>query len=199
MWLERAFPGYYYVPSSKHKVDEKKSQKIMPTSKTGEKKLNKTNTLIKFAFDQVIGSTINSLAFIAFFAYIDGRDITTALQKEFWPMRIASLKLWPAVSALEHCISGCPSTCPLSTCACLLVDTLLHISSCIGITSKLYCHSRTAQNKVGVPTSSDVLAIIHVVADLLFELRQLCKCHRNRLGSVLESASDVNHLEEPIQ
>lgn len=65
-----------------------------------ESKAKKRNIVIKFLADQVIGGTVNSLAFIAFFAFIDGRDVTSAVKNEFWPMRVASLKLWPAVSAI---------------------------------------------------------------------------------------------------
>lgn len=65
-----------------------------------ESKAKKRNIVIKFLADQVIGGTVNSLAFIAFFAFIDGRDVTPAVKNEFWPMRVASLKLWPAVSAI---------------------------------------------------------------------------------------------------
>jgi hypothetical protein len=97
MWLERAFPGSKAAPQS-HKIEGSIEKAASSVSSTSGTTTSKRNVLAKFLADQVIGGTINTLTFIAFFAYIDGKDVTAALKRDFWPMRVASLKLWPAVS-----------------------------------------------------------------------------------------------------
>lgn len=95
MWLEKAFPGIIAVP--KHNINAKTTGKVGEGPSLADNKMSKKNVLVKFLADQIIGGTINSIAFIAFFAFIDGRNINSAVRAEFWPMRVASLKLWPAV------------------------------------------------------------------------------------------------------
>lgn len=95
MWLERAFPGTISVP--KHKIDARTTGKVGEGPSLADDKMSKKNVLVKFLADQIIGGTINSLAFIAFFAFIDGKAVSAAIGREFWPMRVASCKLWPAV------------------------------------------------------------------------------------------------------
>lgn len=101
MWLERTFPGTVNLPE--HNLNPSFTEKSAkePPSMMTESKTKKRNIIAKFLADQAIGGTVNTLAFIAFFAFIDGRDISSAIQKEFWPMRVASLKLWPAVSGVR--------------------------------------------------------------------------------------------------
>jgi hypothetical protein len=95
MWLERAFPGTISVP--KHKIDARTTGKVGEGPSLADDKMSIKNVLVKFLADQIIGGTINSIAFIAFFAFIDGKDVVAAIGREFWPMRVASFKLWPAV------------------------------------------------------------------------------------------------------
>ncbi|KAK9897341.1 hypothetical protein P389DRAFT_55911 [Cystobasidium minutum MCA 4210] len=105
MWLERVFPGMVKTPMHNITGIPKESDKV-PTSNTdySQSTIKTRNIVAKFLADQIVGGTVNGIAFIAFFAFIDGRDIASAIKNEFWPMRVASFKLWPAVSLLNYTI-----------------------------------------------------------------------------------------------
>merc|ERR1711939_14621 len=90
VYLEDKFPGYHLTPKEEEK---KPSREVQET-----KKLNVRNTAIKFALDQTIGNVFNTYAFIAAFAYFRGHDVMEACRTQFWPMRMAALKVWPLVS-----------------------------------------------------------------------------------------------------
>lgn len=94
VFLENSFPGYSV---SKREEKEASSRKVQET-----KKLNVRNTAIKFFLDQLIGSTVNTIVFVAAFAFFRGESIREACAAQFWPMRIASLKVWPLVSLCRH-------------------------------------------------------------------------------------------------
>ncbi|KAK3714321.1 hypothetical protein LTR37_007907 [Vermiconidia calcicola] len=94
-WLEQRFPDYTQKTVTDKKADEKNQQ-----PKT-EKSLNHRNTAIKFALDQTIGATINTILFIAGIDFLRGRSLGTATadcKEQFWPLVFAGLKLWPMVS-----------------------------------------------------------------------------------------------------
>lgn len=95
-YLEDKFPGYHLSPAVEAKDPSVKVQAV--------KKLNVLNTIYKFTLDQVLGGTVNTYAFIAAFAYFQGRPVLQACRDEFWDLRIASLKLWPAVSLLSYTV-----------------------------------------------------------------------------------------------
>jgi protein Mpv17 len=91
--------------------DEK--QGAMPTSSTIldgaeiKKKLNVTNTAIKFALDQTFGAAANTVAFIAGIALLRGQSFASIqenIHAQFWPMIFAGQKLWPAVSVLSFTV-----------------------------------------------------------------------------------------------
>jgi hypothetical protein len=48
--------------------------------KDGSKSLNKTNTAKKFVLDQTVGAWVNTAAFIAYLAYMNGKD-SAGIQK----------------------------------------------------------------------------------------------------------------------
>lgn len=88
-WLESAFPSQVPVPEEK---DPKK------------KKLSVANTAKKFLLDQSVGGPINTVLFIAGMAGLRGlprEEIIATVQTDFWPLVIASLKLWPAVAIIS--------------------------------------------------------------------------------------------------
>ncbi|KAK3056616.1 hypothetical protein LTR09_002409 [Extremus antarcticus] len=92
-WLEENFPGYTSTGPPPKKTDEKAIK--------SEKRLNVTNTAIKFGLDQTIGATVNTLLFIAGIDLLRGRSFDAATadcQTQFWPLIFAGLKLWPIVS-----------------------------------------------------------------------------------------------------
>jgi hypothetical protein len=102
-------------------------------AKDGEDQpLNVRNTLMKFALDQTIGATFNTLLFSTYihsihlamphapritnfskatgywispgvidFSAVDMAVVWEAALAEFWPIVIAGMKLWPAVSLLN--------------------------------------------------------------------------------------------------
>jgi protein Mpv17 len=68
-YLEEIFPGQF-------------------TDKDGSKSLHKVNTAKKFALDQTIGAVVNTVAFVAFFAAINGKDsmgVQRAVRR-VWPL-----------------------------------------------------------------------------------------------------------------
>lgn len=76
----------------------KNSKTVAPTQ------LNLKNTAIKFALDQTVGATFNTVLFIAGVALLRGQTwdvIQAKVQDEFWPLIFASQKLWPAVSVIS--------------------------------------------------------------------------------------------------
>ena len=89
MWLERAFPGYHLSPKEEK---EKPSPEVQHV-----KKRNVRNLAIKFGLDQIVGSTLNTYLFIAAFAAFRNQGVLQACKDQFWPMRIAALKVWPMV------------------------------------------------------------------------------------------------------
>lgn len=89
--MENAFPG---KTLSKRQIEKSSSKTVQETKKTNVK-----NTAIKFMLDQTVGAAVNTVAFIAAFAYFNGRDVIPEVLAKFWDMRIAALKVWPAVSS----------------------------------------------------------------------------------------------------
>jgi protein Mpv17 len=103
-YLEEQFPAY-------------------TTDFDGKKRFSKTNTAKKFALDQTLGATVNTLLFIAVMSAFKGKDgkaiirdcqrvcfSMSRIQKGkpadssvqgFWPLAISGLKLWPLVSLLN--------------------------------------------------------------------------------------------------
>jgi hypothetical protein len=77
---------------SKKQEEKASSREVQETNK-----LNVRNTVIKFLLDQLAGGNLNTLVFIAAFAAFNKRNIIEACTNQFWDMRVASLKLWPAV------------------------------------------------------------------------------------------------------
>lgn len=72
-----------------------------------EKKLNITNTAIKFSLDQTFGAAVNTVLFIAGIALLRGYSFATIqrdVQQQFWPMIFAGQKLWPAVSVMQFTV-----------------------------------------------------------------------------------------------
>lgn len=60
-YLEERFPGYH-------------------TAEDGTRSLHVNNTAKKFGLDQTVGSVVNVACFIAFFAFVNGKD-TIAVQR----------------------------------------------------------------------------------------------------------------------
>ncbi|ETN40608.1 uncharacterized protein HMPREF1541_04885 [Cyphellophora europaea CBS 101466] len=87
-YLEETFPGYV-------------------TGLDGSQSLHKINTAKKFALDQTIGAVVNTVAFVAFFAALSGKDsnaIQRTVRRETLPLMMAGWKLWPAVSFLNFTV-----------------------------------------------------------------------------------------------
>lgn len=88
-WLESAFPSQ--VPTENNE-------------KSGKKKLSLANTAKKFVLDQAVGGPVNTALFIAGMAGLRGlpsEEIVATVRSDFWPLVIASLKLWPAVAIIS--------------------------------------------------------------------------------------------------
>lgn len=78
-----------------------------PFSQRASKKLNKTNTLIKFSLDQTFGAAINTVLFLVGISLLRGQSwgvIQQQVQEDFWPMIYAGQRLWPAVSVLQFTV-----------------------------------------------------------------------------------------------
>lgn len=131
-WLEAQFPGYTEKLTTlekekaiddavtgsssgtsknekdalRQRVDEKTISDASTPLNKGSKatQLNLKNTAIKFALDQTVGATFNTILFIAGIALLRGQglDVVQAkVKEEFWPLIFASQKLWPAVSVIS--------------------------------------------------------------------------------------------------
>lgn len=98
-WLERVWPGYHLSPAVEEKAKPRQVQQV--------KKLNFRNTAIKFALDQLVSTTVNTYIFIVAFALFKGKNVVSACQNEFWPMRKAALKVWPMVGVFASRINAC--------------------------------------------------------------------------------------------
>ncbi|KAK5128714.1 hypothetical protein LTR85_000047 [Meristemomyces frigidus] len=133
-WLETKFPGYTNKLSlaEKEKADDDVSSRAITgtftsadgtvnkrmgdkdtaastpsDSVTVKKKLNFTNTAVKFSLDQTIGAAANTVLFIAGIALLRGHTLPSIqqdVQDKFWPMIFAGQKLWPAVSVLSFTV-----------------------------------------------------------------------------------------------
>lgn len=107
--LESIFPSTHLAPSNdaiKAAIDgdEKKLDTTPPTALV-QPKLNVKNTLLKFAIDQSLGAALNTLAFIFVMGGLQGQSWEMAKERgarEFWPMMMASYRLWPMVSLLGY-------------------------------------------------------------------------------------------------
>ncbi|TKX21445.1 protein SYM1 [Elsinoe australis] len=100
-WLEHTFPGYTTASSSSS------SSSKQPPAKS-PRKLNKRNTLAKFALDQTIGAGLNTVAFIAGMLLLRGVSdwgyIADKVREETLPLILAGQKLWPAVSLISFTV-----------------------------------------------------------------------------------------------
>ncbi|KAF2172396.1 hypothetical protein M409DRAFT_17630 [Zasmidium cellare ATCC 36951] len=125
-WLESQFPAYSdkLPPSEKEalvdevvtgdsqaskkgvngKVDSKHTRdNALVDKQKSPRKLSIKNTAIKFALDQTVGATFNTVLFIAGIGLIRGQSLALIqqdVQEQFWPMIFAGQKLWPLVSIL---------------------------------------------------------------------------------------------------
>ncbi|RPA80740.1 hypothetical protein BJ508DRAFT_376916 [Ascobolus immersus RN42] len=98
--LEEWFPGQ--VPVTK-KVDEKKTVTVTET------RLSKSNTIKKFVTDQLVGAPLNTIAFLICMKgfSVKGNNqeavmgVLNEVHRDFIPMHLASLKLWPAVGLIS--------------------------------------------------------------------------------------------------
>ncbi|KAH8695141.1 putative integral membrane protein, Mpv17/PMP22 family [Talaromyces proteolyticus] len=98
--LEATFPGQRVVEDiSTHpkKTDEKSPPK------DAVQKLNVKNTIIKVVIDQTVGATWMSALFLSTMTILRGGgvgEIVEVIRREFFPIMLAGLKLWPLVSIL---------------------------------------------------------------------------------------------------
>lgn len=111
-FLESAFPSSYLVPSTSairaaSSSDEKELDREEKTHEILESKLSIRNTLTKFALDQSIGASVNTVLFSLVFAGFNGAGYAEAVQiagEEFWPLMTAGWKLWPMVSLINYAL-----------------------------------------------------------------------------------------------
>ncbi|MCJ1311270.1 hypothetical protein MMC25_004941 [Agyrium rufum] len=101
-YLEKQFPGY---PTGKRKqkikVDDDGKGVIV------EKKLDLTNTAIKFLLDQSLGALVNTVAFLTVIKALRGGspgECIRTVQTELWPIMTTAYKLWPLVSVLNFTV-----------------------------------------------------------------------------------------------
>ncbi len=76
-------------------------------AKKATRKLNMTNTSIKFLLDQTLGAAVNTVIFIAGIALLRGASpdsLGQKVQEGFWPMIRAGQKLWPMVSVAQFTV-----------------------------------------------------------------------------------------------
>ena len=72
-----------------------------------KRKLNMTNTSIKFLLDQTLGAAVNTVIFTAGIALLRGASLDSLgqkVQEGFWPMIRAGQKLWPMVSVAQFTV-----------------------------------------------------------------------------------------------
>lgn len=83
--------------------NEKELDREIKEHKIVEKRLNKTNTVLKLFLDMTIGAYLNTVMFVAGMASLRGAstpEIKEVLSRDTWPILVAGLKLWPAVSLI---------------------------------------------------------------------------------------------------
>lgn len=111
-FLESILPSTTIVPS-KQGIEEASSAGDSPAPALEEKKpiverrLNVTNTIIKFLIDQTLCASLNTIGFSAGMAGIKGASTSQAMQiakQDFWPMMSAGWRLWPFVSLANYSV-----------------------------------------------------------------------------------------------
>ncbi|EDN08613.1 integral membrane protein, Mpv17/PMP22 family [Histoplasma capsulatum] len=73
-------------------------------SQSSNSKRNTRNTVLKIVIDQTVGAAWSSALFIVTMSALNGQDVKTiqqSLYKDFVPIIMAGLKLWPMVSVLN--------------------------------------------------------------------------------------------------
>ncbi|QSS50969.1 integral membrane protein, Mpv17/PMP22 family [Histoplasma capsulatum var. duboisii H88] len=73
-------------------------------SQNSNSKKNTRNTVLKIVIDQSVGAAWSSALFIVTISALNGQDVKTiqqSLYKDFVPIIMAGLKLWPMVSVLN--------------------------------------------------------------------------------------------------
>ncbi|KAF2097972.1 hypothetical protein NA57DRAFT_76771 [Rhizodiscina lignyota] len=115
-WLESQFPGSSSPdPASTHpagpnaynekRSDEKPaSEQVKDKAVAKRSTINVRNTAIKFALDQTIGATFNTVLFVAGISALKGMgwdEIVHALKNDCMPIYWAGMKLWPLVSLIS--------------------------------------------------------------------------------------------------
>ncbi|KAI9753376.1 MAG: hypothetical protein M1815_006230 [Lichina confinis] len=129
-YLERTYPAYSRVAGSDRHIDaanvkvsvvdpaepDLKGQEAERRRRRDdndddvvgpEKKINLRNTMVKWVLDQSLGAGLNTVAYIAAMSYFRGQtqaEVYGTVQKDFWPLFKAGLKLWPLVSLLNFTV-----------------------------------------------------------------------------------------------
>ncbi|KAF8545161.1 hypothetical protein BDD12DRAFT_722094 [Trichophaea hybrida] len=88
-------------PSQVPLEQDDKGKKVVGTQ------FSKSNTIKKFAADQLVGGPINTVLFVAFMGYskgLTGGALAGYITEEYWPLTVASFKLWPAVSLISFSV-----------------------------------------------------------------------------------------------
>jgi protein Mpv17 len=110
--LESLFPGQTTRPTSSAIAaagsnNEKELDSEESAHTLTETRLNLPNTLIKFAIDQTLNASLNTLAFSFLLAGFRGATMDQAVhatRTEFWPLMLAGYKLWPFVSFVNYAV-----------------------------------------------------------------------------------------------
>jgi protein Mpv17 len=100
-------PKPYHSPSSPSSPLHSTSSGKSSSSPSSKAPLNLTNTIIKFLLDQSIGSSLNTVGFLAYFASLQQASYDHVLDvtiRDFWPVTKAGWKLWPLVSLLNFTV-----------------------------------------------------------------------------------------------
>ena len=90
-YLEYKFPGQTLAPSSS-------------TDTIYEKQLDIPNTLRKLLFDQTLGATVNTFAFVtamAAFKFRSAKAVQREVERDVIPLLINSWKVWPFVAIMN--------------------------------------------------------------------------------------------------
>ncbi|KAI9848612.1 MAG: hypothetical protein M1838_000484 [Thelocarpon superellum] len=99
-YLEDTFPAH---PERRPVEGGRKERGDQASAAPRSPSLHLGNTFTKLALDQALGASLNTLLFLAAMGAFRGggaSEITRLVQRDFWPVMISGLKLWPLVSLL---------------------------------------------------------------------------------------------------
>ncbi|KAI9782676.1 MAG: hypothetical protein M1835_003952 [Candelina submexicana] len=101
-YLEKQFPRFTPIDPKRDRQLKRNNNSV-----SSGQRLDVGNTLKKFLIDQTLGAAVNTVIFVAVMGGFKGlnvAEIAQEVQKNFWPITVAGLKVWPLFSLLAFTV-----------------------------------------------------------------------------------------------